>query len=226
MLELPFSLVRSLSGPLTIQTGTLQVGSPNTLSLIGNVPNTGTAPGVIIDNATALTATLRPLLSLRTGGIERAAVYFNGTSSVAAADQFFSYGSQTFQMSSGALDGAAATAFVLTTQTNLVNATAKIASIQNANIEKRAWDKNGKTVLPTGGAAAVIGVSAAMTAGSVTVNTTAVTASSIIFICHGGATAVTNWGSLGATARVAGTSFTVSSSNSADTDTVNWSIVN
>lgn len=76
------------------------------------------------------------------------------------------------------------------------------------------------------GANASVGTSAAMTAGTVTVNTTAVTANSIIFL-----TANTPGGTAGilsapAASRVAGTSFVINSSSNTDTSTVNWWIVN
>lgn len=93
---------------------------------------------------------------------------------------------------------------------------------------------NGNLVLGTAGnklsiatgANASIGTSAAMVAGTVTVATTAVTASSRIFL-----TVNTPGGTQGVLSAptasiVAGTSFVINSSNAADTSTVNWWIVN
>lgn len=93
---------------------------------------------------------------------------------------------------------------------------------------------NGNVVLGTAGnklsiatgANASMGTSVAMTAGTVTVSTTAVTASSKIFL-----SANTPGGTQGVLSAptasiVAGTSFVINSSNAADTSTVNWLIIN
>ena len=69
-----------------------------------------------------------------------------------------------------------------------------------------------------------VGTSSAMTAGTITISTTAVTASSLIFLTHktlGGTQGILSVGTI-----VAGTSFVINSSNAADTGTVNWWIVN
>lgn len=84
----------------------------------------------------------------------------------------------------------------------------------------------GNKLLIATGANASIGTSDAMTAGSITISTTAVTASSIISL-----TANTPGGTPGIlsapTASItAGTSFVINSSSSLDTSTVNWWIVN
>lgn len=74
------------------------------------------------------------------------------------------------------------------------------------------------------GADASAGVSAAMTAGSITINTTAVTANSLIFLTHatlGGTQGILSVGTI-----TAGTSFVINSSSATDTGTVNWLIIN
>lgn len=74
------------------------------------------------------------------------------------------------------------------------------------------------------GSNASVGVSAAMTAGTITISTTAVTASSKIFLTHatvGGTPGVLSVGTI-----TAGTSFVINSSSGSDTSTVNWWIVN
>lgn len=66
--------------------------------------------------------------------------------------------------------------------------------------------------------------SAVLVGGTVTVNTTAVTASSLIFLSDGvtgGTPGVLSVGTI-----TAGTSFVINSSNGADTSTVNWLIIN
>ena len=73
------------------------------------------------------------------------------------------------------------------------------------------------------GTNAKMGVTGAMTAGAITVSTTAVTATSRIFL-----TAQTTGGTAGAlrvSARTAGTSFTITSTSGSDTSTVAWFIV-
>jgi hypothetical protein len=82
-----------------------------------------------------------------------------------------------------------------------------------------------KIVIGTG-VNASIGVSAAMTAGSITISTNVVTASSIIFL-----TANTPGGTQGnlsapSASIVPGVSFVINSDNIADTSTVNWWIIN
>ncbi|CAB4164237.1 hypothetical protein UFOVP816_8 [uncultured Caudovirales phage] len=79
--------------------------------------------------------------------------------------------------------------------------------------------------LPTG-AAGIVGTTAAMTAGAITVNTTAVTASSIILVSHNTIAGTAGAVSAPAASRVAGTSFGIVSSSNTDTSTVNWLIIN
>lgn len=74
------------------------------------------------------------------------------------------------------------------------------------------------------GSNASAGVSGAMTAGSITISTTAVTANSLIFLIHatlGGTQGILSVGTV-----TAATSFVINSSNAADTGTVNWLIIN
>ncbi len=91
---------------------------------------------------------------------------------------------------------------------------------------------NGNLVLGTAGnklsiatgANASVGVSGALAAGTVTVNTTAVTASSRIFLTR--AVAGGTLGNLSVGTITAGTSFTITSSDAGDTSTINWLIIN
>lgn len=78
----------------------------------------------------------------------------------------------------------------------------------------------------TTGSNASIGTSAAMVAGTVTVSTTAVTASSIIFVSRNTAGGTTGNLSAPTASIVAGTSFVINSSSNTDTSTVNWWIIN
>ncbi|MET8765461.1 glycosyl hydrolase family 28-related protein [Streptomyces sp. NPDC004658] len=80
----------------------------------------------------------------------------------------------------------------------------------------------GRSVVPSGGAGARMGT-AVLAAGTVTVNTTAVTANSVIVL-----TIQTPGGTVGApyvNARTAGTSFTIKSTSASDTSTVGWRIL-
>ena len=100
-----------------------------------------------------------------------------------------------------------------------------IATAGNVVITATATVGKGKLNVPATGANAIVGTSAALSGspGTVTVATTAVTASSKIFLTY--ASAGGTQGFLRISAIVAGTSFTISSTT-ADTSTVNWFIVN
>lgn len=78
-------------------------------------------------------------------------------------------------------------------------------------------------IVPTG-AAGRAGTSAAMTAGSITISTTAVTANSVILLTTHtvGGTA----GILTCPTRTAGTSFVITSTSGTDTSTVDWLVIN
>lgn len=81
----------------------------------------------------------------------------------------------------------------------------------------------GKTLYVKEGTNAKMGISSALVAGTIVVSTTAVTATSRIFL-----TAQTTGGTPGAlrvSARTAGTSFTITSTSTTDTSTVAWFIV-
>ncbi|MFM9464852.1 glycosyl hydrolase family 28-related protein [Streptomyces scabiei] len=80
----------------------------------------------------------------------------------------------------------------------------------------------GKTVVPSGGTAARMGT-ATLAAGTVTVNTTAIAAASVVQL-----TIQTPGGTVGSVyvnARTAGTSFVVKSTSASDTSTVGWRIL-
>jgi hypothetical protein len=108
----------------------------------------------------------------------------------------------------------------------------RITSTGGATIAEAAASYNFNTnldVTPAGsgfrageGSNAKQGISAAMTAGAVTVANTSITANSRIFVVRqdGG----TNAGAVYVSARVVGTSFTITSTNAADTGTVAYEI--
>ena len=80
----------------------------------------------------------------------------------------------------------------------------------------------GKKFFVTEGSNAAMGTSA-LSAGSVTVSTTAVTANSRIFVTSQADGGTPGW--LRITAKTAGTSFVITSSNASDTSTVAWIII-
>lgn len=107
------------------------------------------------------------------------------------------------------------------TATTTLTATAGAITATNGNL---VLGTAGNKLSITTGANASIGVSGAMTAGTITISTTAVTASSKIFLTHasvGGTVGTLSVGTI-----TAGTSFVINSSNNADTSTVNWWIIN
>ncbi len=120
--------------------------------------------------------------------------------------------------------GASAVAVTIGASTNLTTSGAKLVSfVNNDTTEVLAVGRLGKLIVPTAGAAAVVG-SAIMVGGTVTVATTAVLTASKLFITRSvsGGTP----GHLTAGTIVDGTSFVISSSEGADTSTVNWWIIN
>lgn len=82
----------------------------------------------------------------------------------------------------------------------------------------------GNKIFITTGSNASIGTSAAMTAGTITISTTAVSANSKVFLSV--ATPGGTQGFLSVGTIVAGTSFVINSSGATDTSTVNWWIIN
>jgi hypothetical protein len=83
----------------------------------------------------------------------------------------------------------------------------------------------GKGIKVKEGSNATMGISGAMVGGTVTVNTTAVTANSRIHLTPQALGTVTRPAAVGVSARVGATSFTITSSDPTDTSTVAWIIV-
>lgn len=108
-----------------------------------------------------------------------------------------------------------------TSTTGAVNAKSGVVSNGNVNLQTA-----GNKLLIASGANASVGISAAMTAGTITINTTAVTTSSLIFLSvntPGGTQGVL---SAPSASIVNGTSFVINSSSNTDTSTVNWWLIN
>lgn len=100
------------------------------------------------------------------------------------------------------------------------NAPTEKLSIQNGNL---ALQTIGSKILIAAGTNASIGV-VTLTAGTATVSNTLVTTNSVIFLTIQGGT-LTNIGSPYISARVANTSFTITSTNILDTSNVGWHII-
>lgn len=101
----------------------------------------------------------------------------------------------------------------------------QIANTQTVKVytDIEAFLLNNKLNIPTGSNASA--GTGTLSGGTATISTTAVTSVSLIFLTDTGAT-LTNVGALSVTAKTAGTSFTVGSTNVLDTSTFNWMIVN
>ncbi|MFE6000274.1 glycosyl hydrolase family 28-related protein [Streptomyces sp. NPDC056454] len=124
---------------------------------------------------------------------------------------------------------ASATAFLRTDTGTIVTALALVAAKPNSlnGIVNRLDPGDGsivlagRTVVPSGGAAARLNT-AVLVGGTVTVNTTAIGANSVVLL-----TTQTPGGTVGApyvSARTAGASFTITSTSASDTSTVGWRI--
>lgn len=204
MLELPLSLLRSLAGPLTIQSGPLTLQTNQFLYLDGTVSGNPANAGLRYNSAV-------PSLDIFAGG---AVVQLNVNTNVVSLNGPVSLGNNQNNLIriTGAANGSAPTIAAL--------------GSSDANVSISLVPKGtGGLRVPTGGNG-IAGVSGAMTAGSVTVNTGAVTASSVIMLTR--ATAGGTVGSLAAAPAsiVAGASFVITSSSGTDTSTVFWLIIN
>lgn len=133
-------------------------------------------------------------------------------------------GSFTSVTATGAIS-AGTTLAAGTTVTGGTGVTATTGNLTASNGNLSLGTAGNKVIIATGTNAS-IGTSAAMTAGAVTVATTAITASSKVFVSA--AVAGGTQGTLRADPAdyIAGTSFVIRSSNAADTSTVNWWIIN
>jgi len=185
-----------ISNSYTAASGT---GVMTSLSITSGYNLTGTASGnqIGID----LNPTLTSLTSATYTGI-------NIPYSNSAARGIYQTGSSTTNNFVGAT-GFGST----TTPTDKLEVTGNIALLSAGNKIKIATGSN-----------ASVGTSGAMTSGTITINTTAVTANSIIFLTHANSSGTL--GELSVGTITAGTSFVINSSSSSDTSTVNWIIIN
>lgn len=168
------------------------------LSVSGIINQTGTASG----NVKGIV--IEPTLTGILGTYYALEIVANSTS----AKGVYQSGSSTTNNFVGA------TGFGATTvPTDKVEITGNLALLTAGNKIKIATGSN-----------ASAGQSGAMTAGSITINTTAVTSNSLIFLTH--ASVGGTQGTLSVGTITAGTSFVINSSSALDTSTVNYWIIN
>jgi hypothetical protein len=194
-------------------------GSTVTINLSGTVPvasgGTGatTLTGVLTGNGTsAITAHTVTNHGVLLGGASNAV----SSLAVAATGTLLagSTGADPAFTASPSVTGSITAGTTLTATSGAITAT-------NGNL---VLGTAGNKISIATGANASAGQSAAMTAGSITISTTAVTASSLIFLTNGlvGGTP----GTLSVGTITAGTSFVINSSSGSDTSKVNWIIIN
>lgn len=130
----------------------------------------------------------------------------------------------------GTSSGKAAALAIATLTNTLTGGTVRLADFGTTTQDyltgfssKLAIDLNGKLTIPTGGSADVGGI-ATLVGGTVTVNTTAVTANSIILVAR--RTTGGTLGHLSVGTITAATSFVINSSSATETSTVSWLLVN
>ena len=111
------------------------------------------------------------------------------------------------------------------TETAVGNGAQNYIDCQVAGTSKFTIGRSGKIVVPTAGGAAVAGAGT-LSGGTATISTTAVTANSLIFVTDTGGGVLANIGSLYISAKSAGTSFTVTSTNVLDSSTFSFFIIN
>jgi hypothetical protein len=140
---------------------------------------------------------------------------------------FYANTSNTANLTGQIANGASAVAVAFNNTVTLSTVGAKLVTFNNNGTEKLAVGKNGQFVAPTGNADSVVGTATlGGGTGTVTVSTTAVSASSKIFVSCATPAGVQGVLSAPPGSIVAATSFVINSSNAADTSTVNWWVIN
>ncbi len=204
---------------------------------IGCTATSGTSPFYLF-NPTNQQTTGNPLFQIQNNGPSSIKLSLDGNGSltfVTGTGNITAPASATWLMT-GALSlgtnfgtgqwtdqAAASTDGMFFTTLNTKTGTTNLWNWQNAGTTVQSVERTGKFKFPVGGAGAVIG-SAVLVTGTKTVSTTAVTASSLIFLTNGlvgGTVGILSIGTI-----TAGTSFVINSSSGTDTSTVNWWIVN
>lgn len=150
------------------------------------------------------------------------------TATRTSGDQTFMWLSTTFAPTSGTATWESIYLQPVINQTGGANGITRgiyINPTLTAAADFRALEITAGKIFITAGSNTAVGTGT-LTGGSVTVSNTSVTANSLIFLTDTTAGALTNVGSLVVSAKVASTSFTVTSTNVLDTSTFNYLIIN
>lgn len=195
-------------------------GASHTLTL--TLPSAITAPGSLTTTTTLASGTslTAGTTFTATGGASTFVGTFHANVTGAATSVIGTGGTGAVQI--GNATGNTAVTGSLTASTTL---TATLGAITATNGNLNLASTGNKILMhATTAASDAIGTTAAMTAGSITVSTTAVTANSKIFlqaVTPGGTQGVLSYGTI-----IAGTSFVITSSSGSDTSTVAYLIIN
>lgn len=162
-------------------------------------------------------------VGLNTAGLLDTLIATGGTYNGLKLDSFWTVGSFTAHHIFERQNGAGAFTNILNSKTAIGSVTEPTESlVVTGNI---LLATAGNKLKITTGSNASIGT-ATLSGGTVTVSTTAVTASSIIFLTDATTGALTNVGSPTVGTKTAGVSFVINSTNVLDASTVNWIIIN
>jgi parallel beta-helix repeat protein len=191
----------NVNGTTTVQGGLLVVKRSQANAFVVG-PNGTTNPSFSVNSGATSAATGLNVTSAAAGGGVAIAAISSGATENVTLDAL---GSGTFKIN------ATATGAITLGQSTTVNGNLTLGTAGN------------KLVITTGSNASA--GTGTLSGGAVTIATTAVTANSLIFLTNTNPSS-TNVGVLQVSAKTAGTSFVVSSTNAADASTFNWLIVN
>lgn len=224
-----------ISGPFDLQADDITIGNPGSTIVLDGIVSGPSAPLVISGDVTINGGnTLINNNFTTTGGVvtlSGTAVTLFTTSSI----QLNGGGATSTSISTATVDigDITTTAITLTSLNNTFNGASNFYSdieIFTGNLFVDAGNvvlgTPGNKILIQTGTNASVGTSGAMTAGAVTVNTTAVTAFSKIFVIPKALGTVTAPQAAYISAIVAGTSFTITSADGSDTSTWDYWIIN
>lgn len=203
-----------------------------TLTYLASIATSGSAVGHILDNSTSLTTSGDKLVSVRNAGTEKIYVDKDGNLTGGGTGTFTLFPlspNQGVSVRGNKLPGDTGTDLIVGGASGTTRSGGLLIDVQNNATSKFALDFNGKIKAPTG---IVVG-SAILANGTITVSTSAVTSSSLIFLTRGQANLTSAAGVVSVGTITAGTSFVINSITAGgtavqagDQATVNWWIVN
>ncbi|MDE2425713.1 MAG: hypothetical protein KGO96_07385 [Elusimicrobia bacterium] len=210
MSNINLNLNQIINSVLAQQDSTLNAAG--SLTLEGDCAATS-GKAIILNNQNAQTS--GSILSVQSGGTEKVNVDFGGNMNWSAT-------APVLKGNAAATSGVALAIDNATAQTSGKILSCKTGGSEVAYIDFAGEVSASKVLLPTG----VAGTAgqATLASGTVTVSTTAVTASSIIIVTYSGSPI--NPGTLNIGTITAGTSFVIHSSSGTDASVVNWMLVN